>query len=144
MNPTRGGGTKAEPRANARLYWDKAMRFAHAAQTNTREGDWDPAVANAVNAIINIVDALCVSYRGLRSASGSHQDALNLLDACTEMDGPVRNSLRKHLGAVLSQKTFAQYDSRLMEEPDAAAAISHMERAITAAKPVARGHGWMR
>lgn len=135
--------TKPEAPANARVYWKKSSRFAHAAEANAREEDWDLAVANAINAVINAVDALCVHYRGLRSASGSHQDALQILDSCTELDATIRETLRKHLSALLGQKTFAQYDGRLLANLDAEVAIGHMERALAAATRIAQAHGWV-
>ncbi len=134
--------SKSESRAHAKTYWQKAERFAHAAAINAQSQDWDPAVANAVNAIINVVDAFCIHYRGLRSASGSHPDALQLLDSCLELEPSPRSILRKHLGALLGQKTFAQYDGRLLEESDAEAALNHMERALKAARPIAQAQRW--
>lgn len=143
MSPSRGARTKPEPPANAKVYWQKANRFAHAAEANAKEENWDPAVANAINAVINAVDALCVHYRGLRSASGSHRDALQILDSCIELDSKDREVLRRHLSALLGQKTFAQYDGRLMDAQDAEAALSHMDRALAAAIPIARARGWL-
>lgn len=60
MTPARGGRTVAEPPAAASAYWTKGMRFAAAARLNASAHQWDPAVSNAINAIINVVDALCV------------------------------------------------------------------------------------
>lgn len=143
MNPADVGRTKAEPRSNAKVYWLKAMRFAHAARTNAGEGDWDPAVANAIQAVINCVDAVFVHYRGVRSSSGSHRDALNVLDGCAELGSAARNGLRKHLGALLSQKTFAQYEGRLLDREEAEAALAHLERAIASVKRVAQANRWV-
>lgn len=134
--------TKVEEKSNARIYWVKAQRFAHAAQTNSEQGDWDPAVANAVNAIINIVDAICVHYQGERSAGESHFEALELLGRVERMDAKLRDALRKHLGAVLEMKSLAQYDGRLCEERDAVVAIKHLERATDAVVPVAKANRW--
>lgn len=142
MTAPRGERTRPEPRSNAGSYWKKSMRFAAAARTNAADGNWDPAVANAINAVINSVDALCVHYQGVRSASGSHQEALQLLDACQELAPSVREGLRRHLVALLSQKTFAQYDSRLMEEGDAEAALRHMDRALSMVTGTAERSRW--
>lgn len=82
-------------------------------------------------------------YQGLRSASGSHHDALRILDGCRELDAATREGLRKHLLALLSQKTFAQYDGRLLDEPEADSALAHMERALGLAQGIAAVNGWL-
>lgn len=142
MNPGPPARTKPEPRERAPIYWKKAVRFAHAATTNASERDWDPAVANAINAVINVVDAFCVHYQGLRGASSSHADALQLLDGCRDLDSEVRSLLKKHLGALLGRKGLAQYEGRLLAQADADEALRHLERALNAARPKAEALGW--
>lgn len=132
--------TRAEPRHKASVFAQKAARFAHAAATNAREEDWDPAVANAVNAVINLADALSVHYMGVRSASDSRFDALNLL-ASSDLPTEIKTPLRRHLEALLSVKGIAQYEGRLLGRVDAEKALSHMERAFQAAKSVQLGNG---
>lgn len=103
---------------------------------------WDPAVANATNAVINLVDAVCVHYRGLRSAGASHHDALHVLSGVSELDPQTTTSLRKHLTGLLSVKSVAQYEGRLLDAPDAERALAHMDRAFGALEERARDLGW--
>lgn len=141
MTPKISGKTRAEDRSKAAIYWRKALRFAHAARTNAEQEDWDPAVANAVHAAINMTDAVVIHYVGLRSAGDSHFDALNLLPT-TDMPADARTALARHLDALLSVKTLAQYEGRLLTQKDASNALKHMERAFEATAPVAKSSGW--
>lgn len=141
MTP-RGGRRKAEPPANARLYWNKATRFARSAQRNAEAEDWDPAVSSAIHALINVVDAVCVHYQGERNASDNHDEALAILGNVTELDPRIRESLRRHLGAVLAKKGAAEYESRLLERGEAEACLAHLRRAIQSVLPLARRLGW--
>lgn len=142
MTPKRSGKTRAEPRHNALTFWKKGQRFAHSATANAAAGDWDPAVANAVNAVINISDAICVHYMGVRSAGDSHHDAVNLLGAATDMSPEVRAALTRQLEALLNMKTIAQYEGRLLAEKDAEKALKAMTRAFEAVRPLAMNQGW--
>ncbi len=142
MTPTPGGKTRSEPRHRATIYWQKSLRFAHAALTNSTQGDWDPAVANAVNAVINLTDALCVHYMGTRSASESHFDVLNLLASAPDMAPDLRTALARHLESLLNVKGIAQYEGRLLGKVDAERALKHMDRAFQAAQAVATSNSW--
>lgn len=136
------GRRKKEPRERAVVYWRKAGRFARAARRNGAEGDWDPAVANAINAVINLADALCVHYRGERSAGEAHHEAIAVLGSVAELDPETRRALEDHLGALLDRKGLAQYEGRLLEKGDAEAAVRHLERAAKPARALAGRLGW--
>lgn len=143
MTPARGGRIKKEPPGNSINYWKKALRFAQAAHANHEGALWDPAIANATNALVNVVDALCIHYLGFRSASESHGDALNHFARVAEIDPDVRRRIAQHLERLLAVKNIAQYEgSRPLEEPDSNAALSHMERALEMSRPIARRLRW--
>lgn len=141
MTP-RGGTTKTEPAARAGTYWQKAVRFADAARSCAEQQNWDPATANAINAIINLVDAACVHYMGQRSASGHHEDAVALLGQAADMDAEPRRRLGSHLQSALTKKNLAQYEGRLCTHGDARDALRHMERAFEAMRAVSEANGW--
>lgn len=124
------------------MYWQKAGRFADSARAAEGAGNWDPAAANAVNAVINLVDALCVHYRGQRSASDRHADAMGLLAGLGEVEAPVRSLLGRHLAALLSVKNLAQYEGRLVDASEARSALAHMERAFEAARRLPPVSAW--
>lgn len=126
----------------ARIYWQKAQRFARTARSSLDAGEWDPAVSCAVNAVINLTDALCVQYAGERSASENHGEAVRLLSGQTGLDARTRDAVGKRLAALLSMKGLAQYEGELASAGDAKAAVKEMDRALAAAAGVAREHRW--
>ena len=134
--------TRSEPRGKALTYWKKARRFAESARMNAEAHNWDPCVASAVNAVVNLADALCVHYTGQRSASESHQDALTLLRGVSGIDPTLKQAMEKHLGALLSMKALAQYEGRLVEAGDGRAALQHMDRAFGAASKAPPANEW--
>lgn len=143
MTPPRGGRIRKELPGSSINYWKKALRFARAAHANHEAELWDPAIANATNALVNLVDALCVHYLGFRSASESHGDALNHFALVAEIDPDVRRRIAQHLERLLAVKNIAQYEgSRPLEGPDSKDALSHMERALELAQPIARRLRW--
>lgn len=144
MKSTGGSRFRPEPRSRAKMYWQKSQRFARAARSNAESGEWDPAVANAVNAVINLVDAVCVHYLGARAAGEAHNEAIAVLSQASEADADLRLSLGKHLSALLGVKSLAQYEGRLLEKHDAKRALAHMERSLRAAEELAERHGWDR
>lgn len=95
-----------------------------------------------MNAVINLVDAVCVHYRGQRSATDRHADAMGILSGLSEVEPPVRSLLGRHLAALLSVKNLAQYEGRLVDASEARSAISHMERAFEAARKLPPVAAW--
>lgn len=133
--------TKERPH-KAKVYWQKAQRYARAAHANLEAGEYDPAMSNAVNSIINVVDALCVQYAGERSASENHNDAVGLLDSLKGLDPKTRDALGKRLKTLLSVKSLAQYEGELVSESDAEEAVQSMDRALAAVANEAKVHKW--
>lgn len=134
--------TAKEGPHKARTHWQKAQRYARAARANLESGEYDPAVSNAITAIINTVDAVCVLHSGIRSAGESHHESVRLLLSLKDVDPRVRDTLGTRLGALLSVKSLAQYEGELVSRGDAEAAIQNMDRALAAMTGVAKKHGW--
>lgn len=133
---------RREGRPSARTYWTKAQRFARSARAALAAGDWDPAASSAIHAAVNLLDAVCVFYRQERNASGNHEDALAILGEIHEAPPKLRKLLHRHAGALLSMKSLAEYEARLLEEPDAAKAVADMEQCIAALRGLADAEGW--
>lgn len=134
--------TAKEGPHKARVYWQKAQRYARAARANRDAGEHDPAMSNAVNAVINVVDALCVLHAGERSAGESHHDAVRLLNSLKGLDAKVRDGVGRRLSALLSVKGLAQYEGELVSERQADDALKDMDRALAAVADIARENGW--
>lgn len=134
--------TRAEPRAKARSYFLKAERFARAARANHAAGDHDPAMSNAVNAVINLVDAVCVHASGTRSSSANHGEAIRLLGGLKDVDPALRDALGKRLSTLLTVKGLAQYEGDLVSAAAAEDALQDMDRAFKATAAFAKKTGW--
>lgn len=133
---------RTETRSKAPVYWRKAHRFARAAHQNAEAQEWDPALSNAIHALINAADAFCVHYRGERSAGDAHEDALDLLAGLDELDAAARQGLGRHLGALLSRKNLAQYEGRLVEGREVQDALKHLDRGLDPVRGIAKRIGW--
>lgn len=99
-------------------------------------------MSNAINSVINLVDAVCVHASGTRSASTNHGDAVRLLGGIESLDTAIREALGERLAALLSAKNLAQSEGALIEKQEAEGALKEMDRAFAAAKPVARSAKW--
>lgn len=133
--------TRAEARHKARIYYQKALRYSSAARDNHDAGLHDPAMSNAIHAVINLVDAICIQVSGLRSSSGDHGDAVRLL-AKSKVDPKVREAVGKRLISLLSVKHLAEHEGTLITPAQSAAAIKDLERALIAISSFARNNSW--
>lgn len=88
------------------------------------------------------MDAVCVHYRAERNTGDNHEEAVAFLAEISELDARTRDSLRRHLGAVLAKKNAAEYESRLLERDEAEACLRHLRRAVQALLPLACRLGW--
>lgn len=133
---------RSDDRVRAPLYDQKSARFAQAARENAGRGHGDPAVANAVNAVMNVVDSLCGHYRGQRNVGDAHHDGLGPLRSVDEIEPAARKTLEQHLAVLLNVKSLAQYEVGLLTPRDADEAVEHMERALKAARQLPPVRGW--
>lgn len=106
-----------------------ARKFLDAADLYLDEEDvasWKVAGSNAVNAGIAASDVICGVVLGECSRSGNHDDALALLWEATQPDpGP-----RKHLRALLSEKSDYQYGTSGVRQQAAAALVEHARNLV--------------
>ncbi|MHB8604897.1 MAG: HEPN domain-containing protein [Thermoplasmatota archaeon] len=134
--------TRDESHSKAKTYWEKAQRFARAAREARDSANYDPALSSAINAVVNVVDAICVHYLGKRSASTNHEDALQVLQSIEPLDSSIKEQLRKRLGSLLSKKALAQYEAALVTRKEAEDGITDMDRAFTSVASFAKAQGW--
>lgn len=74
-----------------------------------------------------MADALTVFYLGQRSASQDHREVLRLLELIRLERGEL-NRNKRHLSNLLSAKSAAEYEERLMSESESMAALEHCRR----------------
>ncbi|MFD4422022.1 hypothetical protein ACFWN7_11035 [Agromyces sp. NPDC058484] len=101
-----------------------ARKFLDAADLYIGEEDvasWKVAGSNAVNAGIAASDVICGVVLGECPRSGNHEDALIVLWEATQPDP----APRKHLRALLSDKSDYQYGTSGVRQQAAAALVEH-------------------
>lgn len=71
--------TRRVAKAEAEVYLEKAEQFFRSMKDAQENEDWDAVGLNAIHCVISSNDALLEFRHGIRSASGSHADAVELL-----------------------------------------------------------------
>jgi hypothetical protein len=108
-------------------YLKKAREHHTAMEMNYERELWNACVVSAVHCAINCADALTAFYLGFRHAGDRHHDALNLLQKI-EIDKKEISSKIQQLSNLLSIKSVAEYEEKLMDEKDAESARRACDR----------------
>ena len=106
-----------------------ARKFLEAAEMYVEDDDvssWKVAGSNAVNAGIAASDVICGVVLGEHSRSGNHGDALVLLGEATQPDA----APRKHLNALLADKSSYQYGTAGVRKAAAKALVEHAAKLV--------------
>jgi hypothetical protein len=119
--------------AEVRTRLNAATKFLDAATMYIEDADaasWQVAGANAVSAGIAASDAVCGHALGYYAQGDNHADALELLTAATSPD----REPRKHLAALLDEKSGYQYGTLAVRQQAARLLVQHAERLVTSAR----------
>lgn len=108
-------------------YLKKAKEHHTAMGMNYERELWNACVVSAVHCAINCADALTSFYLGFRHAGDRHHDVLNLLQKI-EIDKKELSSKIQQLSTLLSIKSVAEYEEKLMDEKDAESARRACDR----------------
>ncbi|TFC29170.1 hypothetical protein E3O55_09860 [Cryobacterium sp. MDB1-18-2] len=106
-----------------------ARKFLEAAEMYVEENavsSWKVGGSNAVNAGIAASDVICGVVLGHCSRSANHSDAMALLEEATQPDA----APRKHLGALLADKSSYQYGTDSVRRDAAQALVEHAAKLI--------------
>ena len=106
-----------------------ARKFLEAAEMYVEENtvsSWKVAGTNAVNAGIAVSDVICGVVLGQCSRSANHSDALALLEEATQPD----TAPRKHLNALLADKSSYQYGTAGVRQDAAQALVEHAAKLV--------------
>ena len=123
------------PAIQARLA--DALKFLEAAQPFVEDdsvSSWKVAGSNAVNAGIAASDVICGVLLGECSRNGNHKDAVALLVEATQPDA----APRRHLTALLADKSNYQYGTAGVRQDAARALVEHAARNWLRRQSVAR------
>ncbi|MBB5643537.1 hypothetical protein [Cryobacterium roopkundense] len=119
------------PAIQARLA--DALKFLEAAQLYVEDdsvSSWKVAGSNAVNAGIAASDAICGLVLGEYSRGADHKDALALLQEATQPD----TAPRRHLTALLADKSGYQYGTAGVRQDAAKALVEHAAKLVAEAE----------
>lgn len=119
--------TRSVDRSAYRSYLKKADELYRSMQENYDKGRWNASVVNAVHCAISCCDAMTSFYLGFRHAGERHLDALELLRKI-DIDAVELENKAKHFTTLISVKTVAEYEERLMDADDAERAKKACER----------------
>ena len=115
------------PAIEARLA--DARKFLEAAEMFVEDdtvSSWKVAGSNAVNAGIAASDVICGVVLGECSRGGNHSDAVALLQEATQPDA----APRKHLNALLADKSSYQYGTAGVRQDAARALVEHAAKLV--------------
>lgn len=128
MNPPRSADTAVKAGR-----WAKAQHFAEAADLHMPTDDHDEPGAGdiyvtlAVHAGIAAADVICIGALGMYSATGAHEEAVDLV-------AKVDNGARASLARLLGVKTKAGYTHRPVSRSEVLAAQKALDRLMSVAR----------
>ena len=119
--------TKSVNRQKYINYLKKADQFYKAMKLSYDNKIWNACVVNAIHCAISCSDALTVFYLGFRYSGTKHHDVLKLLQRIA-IDKSELNKKIQQISTLISIKTLAEYEDRLMNEKDAKNAKKSCDR----------------
>ena len=108
-------------------YLKRAEECYHAAKNSFAAQEWNAATISAIHAVIAGSDAMCVYFLGKRNASESHNEAAALFKTIRADDEGI-NTNTNRIARVLSIKSMAEYEERLVFRAEAEKALKDCER----------------
>ena len=126
---TRNLKTKRVDASQAGTYLQKARGFradAEAMAALAGEFSGNGLAVLCVHAAIAYGDALTVRARGVKSASGEHTDAVDVLESAVRIHGEADRAAVKALRYVLQRKDEVSYMANLVRADDAARVLERL------------------
>lgn len=121
-----------------RNYLRKADECFNSMNASFTNGDWNMAVIASVHCAISSADALTVKFLGIRHKGMRHEGVVKLLNELKLDDISKKN---RQLLNLLSIKSAAEYEPRLMSQTEASEAVRDAERFYKWAKGVLKEQG---
>ena len=118
--------TRHVTRAEAEVYLEKAEQFFRTMKEAQENEDWDAVGLNAIHCVISSNDALLGFRHGIRSASGSHVDAVDLLGQYERSADSRKNTVR--FDRMLKKKHLVEYEGRRLSASEAVRLTIDAER----------------
>ncbi len=114
-------------------YLKRAEECYHAAKNSFVTQEWNAATINAIHAVIAASDAMCIYFLGKRNASESHNEAAALFKTIRADDEEI-NTNANRIARILSIKSMAEYEERLVFRTEAEKVLKDCERFLVYVK----------
>lgn len=124
--PGRGRRRQVD-RSRWRQFLTVAEHFAQAAEVAKTFEYWNGAGVLMVHAAIALTDAITVKVGGVKSASGDHGVAADLLEEVVAVDAEGRKAIG-HLRALLEEKNLVSYSGQVYGQEDIRRMGRHLAR----------------
>ncbi|MDO8747668.1 MAG: HEPN domain-containing protein [Candidatus Omnitrophota bacterium] len=108
-------------------YLKRAEECYRAARNSFETQDWNSAAISAIHTCISASDAMCIYFLGKRNASESHNEATALFKTIKADDEEI-NTNANRLARILSIKSMAEYEERLVFRTEAEKILKDCER----------------
>jgi len=116
--------SKAE-QVDVRKFAEKAKEYKRAMEISFAESLWDPAVSNAVHALLLMANAVTAQIKREYYTGQDHDGAAGYL---LEVAGPDAKTAVNQMQRVVSMKTTAEYDRRSFNSKDAQDTVKRVNR----------------
>lgn len=108
-------------------YLKRAEECFHAAKNSFVAQEWNASTINAIHAVIAASDAMCIYFLGKRNASESHNEAAALFKIIRADDEEINTNVNR-IARILSIKSMAEYEERLVFRAEAEKVFKDCER----------------
>ena len=108
-------------------YLKRAEECYHAAKNSFEAQEWNSATISAIHACIAASDGMCIYFLGKRNVSESHNEAVTLFKTIKADDEEI-NTNANRISRILSIKSMAEYEERLVFKIEAEKILKDCER----------------
>ena len=128
MNAAKKSKTREISRSNYTIYLKKANEFYQTMYQAEKVENWNAAGLNGVHAIISLIDALLVKYKGIRSAEEDHNMVIKLFNSSIGniiTDVKSKGSIARR---IIAKKNLIAYENREFLKSEALGMLKQVER----------------
>lgn len=108
-------------------YLKRAEECYHAAKNSFVAQEWNASTISAIHACIAAADAMCIYFLGKRNASENHNEAAALFKSINSDDEEFDINVNR-IARILSTKSMAEYEERLVFRTEAEKVLKDCER----------------
>jgi len=108
-------------------YLKRAEECYHAAKNFFAAQEWNATTISAIHAVIAASDAMCIYFLGKRNVSESHNEAAALFKTIKSDDEEINTNVNR-IARILSIKSMAEYEERLVFRAEAEKVLKDCER----------------